>query len=98
MRRICLFSFFDEQGIVDEYVTFFLTELRPFVERILFYSNGPLSKNSEISLRGVVDEVVLRPNEGFDVLAYKEGLEKIESNRVGRYDEVWMVNHPCHGP
>ena len=70
MRRICLFSFYDEQGIVDDYVIFFLRELGRFVEKIIFYSNGPLSQDAEIALRGVVSEVILRPNEGFDVLAY----------------------------
>ncbi len=27
MRRVCLFSFYDEQGVVDDYVIFFLKEL-----------------------------------------------------------------------
>jgi lipopolysaccharide biosynthesis protein len=98
MHRACLFSFYDEQGIVDDYVIFFLKELGQFVEKILFYSNGPLSRDAEIALRGVVSEVILRPNEGFDVLAYKEGLQKIEFNRGGLYDEVLMVNHTCFGP
>ena len=98
MRRICLFSFHDEQGIVDDYVLFFLRELGRFVEKIIFYSNGPLSQDTEIALRGIVSEVILRPNEGFDVLAYKEGLERIEFDREGLYDEVLMVNHTCYGP
>jgi rhamnosyltransferase len=98
MRRICLFSFYDEQGIVDDYVIFFLRELGRFVENIIFYSNGPLSQSAEIALRGIVSEVILRPNEGFDVLAYKEGLERIEFDREGLYDEVLMVNHTCYGP
>ena len=98
MRRICLFSFCDEQNIVDDYVIFFLRQLREFVEAIIFISNGSLSKHSEIALRGVVSEVILRPDEGFDAMAYKEGLEKIDFDRAGRYDEVLMVNHACYGP
>lgn len=98
MRRICIFSFYDPQGIVDDYVVFFLRKLGEFVETILFYSNSPLSRDSEIKLKGVVDDVVLRPNVGFDVLAYKKGLERIEYNREGLYDEVLMVNHTCYGP
>ena len=39
-----------------------------------------------------------RPNVGFDVLAYKEGLERIEYNREGRYDEVLLVNYTSYGP
>ena len=86
MRRVCLFSFFDEYGIVDEYVIYFLRELSVFVDRIIFFSNGPLSKDSEIALRDVVGEVILRPNEGYDVMAYKEGLELIGFDRPALYD------------
>jgi lipopolysaccharide biosynthesis protein len=98
MRRVCLFSFFDEYGIVDEYVIYFLRELSVFVDRIIFFSNGPLSKDSEIALRDVVGEVILRPNEGYDVMAYKEGLELIGFDRPALYDELLMVNHTCYGP
>jgi len=98
LRRLCVFSFYDAQGIVDDYVVYFLRELGRFVETILFYSNGPLSPEAEIALRGLVNEVIVRPNEGFDVLAYKEGLERIGFDRDGLYDEVLMVNHTCYGP
>jgi lipopolysaccharide biosynthesis protein len=98
LRRLCIFSFYDPHGIVDDYVVYFLRKLGEFAGTIIFYSNGPLSRDSEIKLRGVVDDVVLRPNVGFDVLAYKEGLERIDYNREGLYDEVLMVNHTCYGP
>ncbi len=98
MRRICLFSFYDARGIVDEYVIFFLRELGEFVERTIFFSNGPLSKQSEIALSGLVQEIVIRPNEGFDVQAYKEGLQRIDFGESGAWDEVLMVNHTCYGP
>lgn len=68
-RRACIFSFYDEQGIVDDYVVFFLKELGKFVEHILFYSNGLLTKESEIKLRDYVADVIVRPNEGLDVMA-----------------------------
>jgi lipopolysaccharide biosynthesis protein len=98
LRRICIFSFYDPHGVVDNYVIFFLRKLGEFAETIIFYSNGPLSRDSENKLRGVVDDVILRPNIGFDVLAYKEGFERIAYNREGLYDEVLMVNHTCYGP
>jgi hypothetical protein len=98
LRRICIFSFYDPHGVVDNYVIFFLRKLGEFAETIIFYSNGPLSRDSENKLRGAVDDVILRPNIGFDVLAYKEGLERIDYNREGLYDEVLMVNHKCYGP
>jgi lipopolysaccharide biosynthesis protein len=98
MRRVCIFFFYDPAGIVDDYVVFFLRKLSEFAETILFISNGPLARDSEIKLKGVVDTIILRPNVGFDIMAYKEGLERIEYNREGLCDEVLMVNFTCYGP
>lgn len=97
-RRLCIFSFHDGDGIVDDYVLYFLKEIGKHVGRILFYSNGPLSRDSEIALRELDLEVTQRPNLGFDVMAYKEGLQHIDFDVDGRYDEVLMVNHSCYGP
>jgi rhamnosyltransferase len=98
MRRLCIFSFYDADGIVDDYVVHFLREMGRHVERILFYSNGPLTREAEVALRGLVHEVIIRPNEGFDILPYKEGLQRIDFDSEGQYDEVLMVNHTCYGP
>jgi rhamnosyltransferase len=98
MRRLCIFSFHDVHGIVDDYVTYFLKEMGRHVERILFYSNGPLDEKSIKALHGIAHEVIIHTGEGLDVLAYKEGLERIAFNEGQVYDEVLMVNHTCYGP
>ena len=98
VRRLCIFSFQDGDGVVDGYVTYFLKELGRHVERILIYSSGPLSRDSEITLRGLGHEIFERPRTSSDVLAYKDGLEHIGFDQEGHYDEVLMVNHTCFGP
>lgn len=98
MRRACIFSFYDPHGIVDDYIPVFLKELQKHAAHILFYSNGPITPEGEASLKGLVSEIIIRPNVGFDVLAYKEGLERLDFDRDGRFDEVLMVNHTCYGP
>ncbi len=97
-RRLCIFSFHDADGIVDDYVVYLLQALARHVERILIYSSGPLSRDSEIALRALGHEVVqLQPTDG-DVSAYREGLAHIDFDEAGHYDEVLMVNHDCYGP
>ncbi len=98
MRRLCIFSFHDAQGIVDDYITFFLKEIGRHVERILFYSNGPLDETSAEKLQGIAHEVFSRPHDDLEVLAYKDGLEHIAFNAAQTYDEVLMVNHTSYGP
>jgi lipopolysaccharide biosynthesis protein len=98
MRRICVFSFHDAHGIVDDYIVFLLRELGRFVEKVIFLSSGPLSADSKTSLDGSVDEVIELPGAGVDLLAYREGLERIAFDREGLYDEVLLVDHSCYGP
>lgn len=97
-RRLCIFSFRDHDGIADDYIVFFLKEIARHVERILFYSQGPLSRDSEIALRAPGLEVIELAKTTDDVGAFKAGLEHIDFDSAGDYDEVLMVNHTCYGP
>jgi lipopolysaccharide biosynthesis protein len=98
MRRIALYFFYDEHGIVDEYVTYFLRKLSDFVEEIVVTSNGPLSKSSELSLRDVTKQILIRRNEGFDAWAHKEALEMVGVDRLSQYDEILLLSYTCFGP
>ena len=86
MRRAAIFFFYDERGQVDDYIIYLLGKLRPFVETIIFVSNGAISKSSEASLRSTVDETIIRENTGFDVGAYRQGLEFVGFDKLGDYD------------
>ncbi|ANN61776.1 hypothetical protein A9174_28205 [Mesorhizobium loti NZP2037] len=98
MRRAAIFFFYDERGQVDDYIFYLLEKLRPFVETIIFVSNGEISKSSEASLRSAVDETIIRENTGFDVGAYRQGLEFIGYDKLGDYDEILLLNHTFYGP
>jgi lipopolysaccharide biosynthesis protein len=98
MRRIALYLFYDERGIVDEYVTHFLRKLSDFVEEIVFTSNGPLSKSSELSLQGITNQIFIRRNEGFDAWAHKEALETVGDEILSQYDEILLLNYTYFGP
>lgn len=97
-KRLMVFFFFDKEGKVDDYVPHLLTELRPFVSRVLFVSNGSLTEESENTARSVSDDLLIRNNIGFDVWAYKEALERIGYDEIRQYDELLLVNHTFYGP
>ena len=97
-KRAAVAFFYDERGIIDDYIPFLLSEIRKFVERIVFVSNGPLSKTSEIAVKQCVDELFIRKNEGFDVGAYLAGLEQIGFDTLDQYDEIILFDHTFYGP
>lgn len=98
MRRLAIAFFFDKDGIVDEYMLHLLRAFKEYIETTIFVVNGQLNKNSQLSLAGLADNVVVRSNEGFDVWAYKEGLERIGFDSLAAYDEVVLYNHTFYGP
>jgi len=98
MRRVAIFSLYNERGIADDYVIFLLEKLHEFVERIFVVSNGELSKDSEIAIKGKCDRLIIRKNEGFDVWGYKTGIEAIGFDSLSEYDELILLNDTCYGP
>ncbi|MFB9983419.1 rhamnan synthesis F family protein [Mesorhizobium kowhaii] len=98
LRRVAVFSLYNERGIADDYVIFLLTKLRELVERIVVVSNGNLSKHSEVAVEKVCDQLLIRENEGFDVGGYKAGMEAIGFDELSKYDELILLNDTCYGP
>src|SRR5262245_30471406 len=98
MNRCAIVFFYDPEGIVDEYMHYLVASLRPLCSYILFVANGAIRIADEERLRGVTDDILCRPNEGFDAWAYKAGLERIGRQMLAAFDETLLLNHTCYGP
>ncbi len=97
-KRYGVFVFFEEKGIADEYNFYFLKELKKEVSHLLVICNGEVSKEGKAGFEAIADEVMVRPNEGYDITAYKLGMEKIGFNAEGAYDEILICNNTMFGP
>ena len=96
-KRLAIYFFFDKQGILDDYVTYFLSDLQKNVTKILIVSNGEVNKRGMKCLKEY-GELFIRENVGFDVWAYKESIEYIGWEELEQYDEVIMLNSTIMGP
>ncbi|WP_165569211.1 rhamnan synthesis F family protein [Schaalia suimastitidis] len=97
-RRAAIYLFHDYLGHVDEYVVEVLRSLKPFVHRILVVVNGMLEHASRVRLDDIGVQVLIRENEGFDVAGYHAGLEALEWNTRGAYDEIILLNNTFFAP
>lgn len=97
MKRIAFYLFYDNDGIVDDYVVHKLSALKDFVERIVFISNSPLSVESEEKIKPVSSDVIIRKNIGFDVWAYKEALQWF-GDELNNFDEALFLNYTFYAP
>jgi lipopolysaccharide biosynthesis protein len=98
VKRVLFYLFFDEQGIVDDYIPYKLSKLREDVDTIFVVSNSPLDERARGALEAVADVVYVRENVGFDVWGYKEAMEVFGEKRLEEYDELILMNYTFFGP
>lgn len=99
MNRLVLFSFYDEDGIADEYVYYLLGELQTIASELVVIINGKITLNDRERFREYSSRIIQRENEGFDAGAYKDIIfNHIGIEQVKKYDELVLCNDTFYGP
>ncbi|MFD1715587.1 rhamnan synthesis F family protein [Amnibacterium flavum] len=96
-QRLVIYAMYDERGEVAEYVLHALAALRAHSAKVLVVANGTVTGEARAALSRVADEVLVRPNEGFDIAAQRAGLDHIGA-ALADYDEVVLTNDTWFGP
>ena len=97
-KRVAIYTFFDKDGVVDEYVLYFLKILSTWTSRIVVVCNGNLQSKGELAFKQLGCEVLYRENKGFDAWGVKAGLDHIGFEELGMYDELLVANNTLFGP
>lgn len=98
MKRVAIYCFFDEKGIVRNFVLFYLKGLKKVCDDIWVVANCDLTQDSRNKLQNLGVHVFERENQGFDVLAWKETMDLIGWENLVAYDELVICNYTCYGP
>ena len=98
MKRGCIYFFYDGQGVVDDYITYLLSDLTKNIDELVIVCNGVLGEAGRRKFEQYDCEIIVRPNEGLDVGAYKAGLDYWGWERLKTFDELVMLNHTIMGP
>lgn len=98
MKRLLIYFFYDKDGIVDDYVYYFLDRMKSFSEHICFVVNGKLSSRDSQRIYGYVDDLLIRDNQGMDAYAYKYAISYYGYDKVKEYDEIVLTNYTFFGP
>ena len=57
MKRLCIYFFYDKDGIVDDYVPVYLQAMQEFFSEICVVVNGKLTQTSEQKLKTFSDKL-----------------------------------------
>lgn len=98
MTRIALYVFFHKEGILEEYVSYYLKGLKTVCSDVMLIANGSLSEESKRKLEALSVRYIIRENKGFDFAAWKDALEYMGWDKVRQYDELVLCNCSCYGP
>jgi len=72
MKRLCIFCFYDKNGVVDSYIEYLLNDLRSCSAYIIVVVNGSVNFDGRLILQKYSNQIIIRRNMGFDGGAYKE--------------------------
>lgn len=99
-KRLILFFMYDKNGIIDDYVVYMLEQMKKVSTDIKVICNGLLCEEGRGKLNGVVsdEDIIVRENKGYDVWAYKTGIDTLGWDRICSYDEIIMMNFTIMGP
>jgi len=96
-NKICIFSHFDKNNIIDDNTIFYLQKLS-IIANIIFVSTSEKLNNNNISkLKTLCNTVIIKENNGYDFGAWKSGLNILSENLFD-YDELILCNDSVLGP
>lgn len=98
MQRLGIYVVYDPEGIVDNYITYFLDDLIKHFAEFIIVCNGMLSEKGRKKLEKYTSYIIVRENQGYDTWAYKAALDFWGWERLRQYDEVVLLNDTIMGP
>lgn len=99
MKRLTIFSHFDSNNLIEDYVVFYLSELSKLSD-IIFVSD--CNQISDIELQKIKPYIInsIIENHGeYDFGSYKKGYQFALSNNIlNDYEELIFANDSCYAP
>ncbi len=96
-RNVCIFCFYNINGVVDRGTMYLLSELRVISSFLVMVVNGKYIPNDEC--KRIIDRIIVKENKGYDAGAYKHVLEIEEIQDIIKgSDRLILCNNTFWGP
>ncbi|HAV09998.1 MAG TPA: polysaccharide biosynthesis-like protein [Dehalococcoidia bacterium] len=96
MKRVAVFAHFDRDNIVDDYVLYYLEQLRHVAHHIVFVTASQINQPETARVSKLCDAVIVRENIGYDFASWRAGINSITN--LADYDELILCNDSVYGP
>jgi len=95
-RRAAIFAHYDKDNVIDDYVIFYLQELKKVCEKLVFVSSCELDSEELKKLNDICDKTISENHKEYDFGSYKRGFFSLNKPEI--YDEIIFANDSCFGP
>jgi lipopolysaccharide biosynthesis protein len=96
-KRIAFFAHYDRDGIIDDYVIYYLQALMRVSECILFASDCELKAGETEKLDGIAKLVFAERHGEYDFGSWKRCFEYLNYD-LSSWDELILANDSCYAP
>jgi rhamnosyltransferase len=97
-RRILIFSHYNKQNLLSDYVIFTLQKMNHLFSKIIFVSNSLIDSESLSKISVWCDKILVRNNVGFDFGGWKDAILEEGWDNLSSYDSLTLMNDLCFGP
>ena len=99
MSRVAVFASYSKDGVVEDYVLYFLRELGKCVDAIVFVADNSAEPSEQDKVRDLVTYASFAHHGGHDFGSYRRGFMWLEEHGLLREaEELLFVNDSCYGP
>ncbi len=95
MKRAVIFTHYDKQNIIDDYVIFYLKALKEIADELVFVSCNFVKNKQDIE--NIATKIIDETHSEYDFGSYKRGYLYLKE-RLNEFDELVFVNDSCYGP
>ena len=97
-NALTIFSFYEQEGYVDDYVIYLLEQLQVNSERLIVVVNGAINHGRK-RIEEITKEIYIRENVGYDSGAYKDVIfNYLNEGELQKYDYLILCNDTFYGP
>lgn len=99
MNRTVIFSHFDIENRIQEYVVHYISELKKYANRIIFVSDCDIKHTELDKINSIVDYSIIGKHGEYDFGSYKRGYNYLtENDFLKECDELIFANDSCYAP
>lgn len=99
MNRIIIFAHFDKNNLIQDYVVYYLSELKKIAEKIIFVSDSDISPKELKKINNIIEHSIVEKHGEYDFGSYKRGfIYAKENGLLNNCEELIFANDSCYAP